>query len=221
MRLARTLALALMGSGCGGGSSDLLGGADASQDSPSSPLGETVDCTGDAGPNGVDPSIETHAIGTNGTFDDACDPQGNLVEYVCETTTLCGPGPNPSCTTLRTGRVVPKNVDCAGHCRDGWCDDRCPATGQLVTYVSIDGQGNPQLHNHSDGRSYACTLVFDNPNDAVDCKTTPTASTQATVVSLGLSGAPCTGGGFGNIGLTVPPDAKGVESCAYACSITY
>lgn len=213
------------GAACGG-QFDVIGGdggnGDAGVDSGSEAAASvTTDCTtidGGAGP--LDPSIQDTVSGTNGVFVDSCDPSGNLVDYLCETRNICGPGPNPGCTQVATGAVISQTVDCSGHCIDGRCDGRCPDFDQRVDFVSVGAAGSATIHNDTDGRAYACTLVFDAPNDAFDCMTDPHAGSTATISSLGLQAAYCTGKGFGAIGLKfdgVTP--VGNEACTYQCSI--
>jgi hypothetical protein len=117
--------------------------------------------------------------------------------------------------------VVSKTLDCAGQCRAGACDGRCPVPGQGVTYVSVDGAGGAQMRNDVDGRRYACALVFDNPRDAFDCKTGPRAGTHGRISGLGLRGSYCTGGEFGNIAVIIDgvSTAGSNENCSYACKI--
>jgi hypothetical protein len=190
---------------------------------PDASTGKTIDCTADAsaimlGPG--DPGIADTVRGSNGTFIDTCDSTGNLVDYTCETVSVCGPGPNPGCQSYMTGRVVPKSINCSGHCASGRCDARCPAEGQAFHYVAVNNTtGAVTIHNDSDGRTYVCTLLFDNAQDSFDCTKSPAVGGQGSVVSLGLQGTYCTGTSFGNIGVNEAGQPAGLENCAYGCSI--
>ncbi len=181
----------------------------------------TTDCTTiDGGPGPEDPSVQDTVRGTNGVFVDSCDPSGNLVDYLCETKNVCGPGPNPGCTEVATGAVISQNVDCSGHCTDGRCDGRCPTYDQRVSFVSVGMAGAATIHNDTDGRTYACTLTFDAPNDSFDCTTGPHPGSMATITSLGLHGTYCTGKDFGSFGVMFDGvSSPGNEACTYGCSI--
>jgi len=225
------------GVACGGSTASIAGGddggspgADGAADSPAP--ASTTDCTtidAGGGPGGgpnaaagpTDPGVQDTVRGTNGTFVDSCDASGNLVDYLCETKTTCGPGPNPECTTSATGKVVSQNVDCSGHCSGGRCDSRCPAIGQAIDFVSVDpSSGDATIHDDGDGRTFACTLAFQAPNLAFDCKTGPQAGTKASIVSLGLHGEYCTGKDFGGFGVKFDGvGGPGTEACAYECSV--
>jgi hypothetical protein len=190
---------------------------------PDASTGRAVDCAADAGVTVFgpgDPGIADTVHGTNGTFVDACDSTGNLVDYICETATVCGPGPNPGCRSYTTGLVVPKNINCSGHCANARCDGRCPAQGQSFHYVAVNNTtGAATIHNDSDGRTYVCTLIFDSTQDSFDCTKGPAVGGLGTIVSLGLQGSYCTGVSFGNIGVNESGQPAGMENCAYACSI--
>lgn len=56
----------------------------------------------------------------------------NLLSYQCEQQTICGPRPNPACTTSATSAVSPIQVNCAGRCCDGSCDGRWPTQGHPI-----------------------------------------------------------------------------------------
>ena len=90
-----------------------------------------------------------------------------------------------------------------------------------ITFTSSsDGAGHLAIDNDIDGRSYVCTVVFDNPNDSFDCTTGPHAGLQGTVTGLGLHGDWCTGKDFGNIAVAVDgAQSPTNESCAFGCGI--
>jgi hypothetical protein len=157
MRLLSLTSLASLIAACGGATTSSLGGPyDASSGDASGPA-VVLDCVPDAGVASTDPgdpAVQDTLSGTNGVFTDSCDPQGNLVDYSCETATTCGPGPNPGCSMVDTGRVVPQSIDCSGHCVNGRCDGRCPSIGQGYHFVAVGPAGAATLMNDSDGRTY-------------------------------------------------------------------
>ena len=234
MRWLALTSLASLVAACGGATTSPLGGpSDASgQDVVVSaadaavgdaPPAQVLDCVADAGVASTDPgdpSVQDTLTGTNGVFTDSCDSQGNLVDYSCETETVCGPGPTPGCSMYDTGRVVPQSIDCSGHCVNGRCDGRCPSIGQGYHFVAVGPPGAATLMNDSDGRTYACSLIYDQSGDSFDCTTGPTAGLAGSITSLGLHGGYCTGQDFGNIGVTIDgvPAPDG-QSCTYSCSI--
>jgi hypothetical protein len=212
--------------GCGGSASTLSTAGDSGTIADAIPDvfgAQNVTCVPDAGAVGLhgdNPSIRDVVTGTNGSFIDTCDGQGNLVDYSCETHTTCGPGPNPGCTPFETGRVVPTSIDCSGHCVNGWCDGRCPADGDQFHFTGPASGGMVTIHDDTDGRTFVCTVVYDNPGDTFDCTTGPASGVTGTVSSLGLHGDYCTGKSFGNIGVAIAGIASpNGEACAYACSI--
>jgi hypothetical protein len=92
----------------------------------------------------VEPEIgvASSATGVNGTFDDYCDADGNLVEQRCEVMAYCGSnGVTDACIPYFdyfTGQVVEQPVDCLGTCVDGACTLPCPSLGDLVTVTDLD-----------------------------------------------------------------------------------
>jgi hypothetical protein len=171
-----------------------------------------VDCTPDAGADmRVDPEVRAFVRGTNGDFQDSCDPAGNLTEYSCETRRSCGLPPNPPCETWETGKVVPQSIDCNGRCVDGTCTSRCPQAGDRLVYEAV-GAANIVLENQTDHRLYVCeSLGFDKPNDGYDCGAAIVGQ-EVYVVGIGMTGSFCTGGMFGNV--AVGPSSTD-ERCAY------
>ena len=153
-------------------------------------------------------------MGTNGSFTDECDADGNLLEYVCETMQVCVDPPNPICTYPQTGAVVPRPFDCDGQCVDGTCNSRCAAFGDMLVWVEV-GPDTAVFDSAADDRRLSCMLLFDAANDTFDCNTSPQPGDATTITSLGLHGSWCTGGEWGNIGIGDP------EQCAYACTYLY
>jgi hypothetical protein len=169
-------------------------------------------------PDGVGPSTRTTVSGVNGSFSDACDTSGNLIEYICETAfdDTCLPNPDPSCR-YQTGLVVPYAINCAGRCDEGTCLARCPQQGDSLTYLSVDPiNAKASIHNDTDGSSYSCTVIFDISTDTYNCTTAPVAGTTTKVYSLGgFSTTTCVSGTSGNIGTA----QTGVQQCTYSCTV--
>jgi hypothetical protein len=169
----------------------------------------------------LDPEVAGVVRGSNGTFADACDDDGNLIEFLCESQLICGPGPNPACTTMNTGLVISELIDCAGHCSGAACAARCPNFGDRLVYRSFDrATGAATLENQTDQRSYECELADDTADDGYDCLSAPSVGLEVKMVTQGLQTSQCTGGGFGTIGVTdlSAPD-QDWHHCAYACAI--
>jgi hypothetical protein len=181
------------------------------------------------------PEVAHEFHGSNGTFADHCDGNGNLVAYQCE---MALPPCDPAASAVPngcdfqplvfTGRVIPNQdsptVDCEGRCRDGRCDGRCPQQGDQITLIGLDGSGKVLIQNDTDGRTYSCTSD-PSYNFAVnfDCAKSPSGQSGY------ISGGPneegvCTGKAWGGIAVVV----DGVETqrpgldqtCSYpSCSI--
>jgi hypothetical protein len=169
----------------------------------------------------LDPEVPGVVQGSNGTFADACDDDGNLIEYLCESRLLCGPGPNPACNSMNTGLVISELIDCSGHCSGAACAARCPNFGDRLVYRSFDpANGAATLENQTDQRSYECELSDDTADDGYDCLTAPTVGSEVKMVTQGLQTSQCTGGGFGTIGVTdLSASDQDWHRCAYACAI--
>jgi hypothetical protein len=248
-RLAALLVAAAMTPACGaptalplpdGSSPDASMPAQDSGPSGPSPSGANqITCVPDAGPLGQGlpglgwpdwhPDVVTTVTGTNATLTSRCDGDGNLIEPLCEAPVRCGDGINPPCDTYQTGRVTTMAIDCAGHCRQGACDSRCPAEGHRFTVGSADGDG-VRVHNDSDGRDYVCTVVFSAPG--LDCTAALSPGARGTfghmnflATSVTLAGTGyCAGTQFGNIPVTLdavssPDPEYQNEACALTCGI--
>jgi hypothetical protein len=180
-------------------------------------IGGAADAGGCIDPDGLDPNVAATTSGLNGSYRDQCDATGNLVEYVCEVIWQenCFPNPDPSCQQT-TGRVIPYAIDCAGRCQSGACSGRCPDYGDTLTYLELySTTGNAVLRNEVDGRTYACSLIFDSSSDAYNCQTNPVVGTSTTIESLGLTSQFCLGTEIGNIGTA----QAGVQQCTYSCTL--
>lgn len=165
------------------------------------------------------PEVSHTHTGSNGTFADHCDAEGNLVDYECEAMPApCGPPPN-GCwdrPLIQTGRVIPlpQTVDCSGTCRNARCDGRCPQQGDQITFEGLDADGRQTVRNDTDGRTYACSA------DMAACTNAPLHQTGF-VHSLGLTDLYCTGAAFGSIGVVLDgvPTPQGLDTCLLSCSI--
>lgn len=125
----------------------------------------------------VDPELVTTLSGTNGTFTDKCDENGNLIEYMCVEETRCDPATNP-CTGWWTGEVRPQNFDCQGTCQKGQCDMGCPDINNEIEILSIDGPTSMTLEDLTTGSRYACT-TFDNGS----CNLSGPVGSKGTVIA--------------------------------------
>jgi hypothetical protein len=174
-----------------------------------------VACGGSTASPGNGGGVDGAAVGDGATLLLDCQPDGGA-------TGTTDSDPSVQDTLHGTNGVFTStNLDCAGHCADGRCDGRCPTESQRITFTSSsDGAGHLAIDNDIDGRSYVCTVVFDNPNDSFDCTTGPHAGLQGTVTGLGLHGDWCTGKDFGNIAVAVDgAQSPTNESCAFGCGI--
>lgn len=159
------------------------------------------------------------AVGTNGSFADACDATGNLTEYSCET--LCEGGAftsgnpissaaimMPPCTPQQTGRVLSTSVNCGGRCDAGRCFQWCPNQGDKVVASSVTGS---TVAMRFAGYNLSCKVVF--TQSGYDCLAPSIAGSQLTAVSLGN----CTGTTtvFG----TDLPNSAGGQACTYECTL--
>jgi hypothetical protein len=173
------------------------------------------------------PEIVHTYTGTNGTFTDHCDADGNLIDFQCETISApCTVAPNcSSALPIHTGRVVPSRaVDCSGTCSAGHCDGRCPLQGDQITFRGIDMQGRDVVHNGSDGRTYACELNMDTASAAnFDCANV-SAGRTGYVDGVGLKDVFCTSSTvFGAVGIVIDgvDTPRGSATCVFSCGIDY
>jgi hypothetical protein len=176
----------------------------------------TVTCTAGASANvAINAEVRHTFAGMNGSFVDACNGQGNLLQYSCETETAshCDMG----CVEVNTGRVAqPELVDCVGACRDGRCDGRCPHQGDHVTFVGDGPDAHAIVRNDSDGRVYTCTIAGD-----AGCSASggcPGAAETGTVTGLGLQYGEgrCTGTDIGTMAVAI---AQGRGALGMQCGI--
>ena len=69
----------------------------------------------------LDPAVRESIEGSNGTFVEACDDEGNLIAYACNMQILCGGALD--CAPFPTGEVSPVTYDCEGRCQGGTCTE--------------------------------------------------------------------------------------------------
>ena len=183
---------------------------------------KVVSCDAGALSVPVTPEVRHTFSGTNGTFVEACDEHGNLLDYACAETQYC----NMGCISVNSGAVgVPAQaVDCGGTCHDGRCDAQCPQQADHVTLLSASADGRAIVRNDTGGRFYSCSL--DAPLQTADCTTGFDCSTvhggqTGVVASRGLTSVFCTGPTFGSIALALDgvATAAGCYACSYTCSI--
>lgn len=205
--------------GNAGSSGASTGGAATARDAGPSLDGAVMahrECDADASvvQVGTQASIRSRVEGRNGAFEDRCDPNGDLIKYTCETEQTCIGFPNPTCTPFYTGFVRPSLVDCAGGCREGSCEDRCPAAGEHIVYEATDGTGWFTVRNEGDGETYECAVVFDNDLDKYDCIKDPRVGTEAEI-DVGSNGT-CEAE-FSLAVVAKGTDAGGGSQCSLGC----
>jgi hypothetical protein len=164
--------------------------------------------------------VVSTTIGTNGSFTDTCDSNGNLLEYRCET--ACNTYYNPglggasgvpvgiACLPQPTGKVLPATIDCAGRCSAGHCFEWCPNFSDTVTLVNVGSTG--QTIRTAPGYDLGCKVVF--TQSGYDCQAASLSGTQVKVVALGACGS--TSSTFG----TALPNSSGNEACTFECQVT-
>jgi hypothetical protein len=175
--------------GDGGGGSIGATGGTAGGGTGATGGGESVlrECKSGTYYSGLTSNSAVHEtyIGTNGTFVDRCEG-GNLVTYDCAYDTIMGPPSDPANFFFTNGAVEERRIDCEGRCRDGVCPNICPAVGDSLRYLSIDGSGNATLEDITNGRSYQC--VSYGGQNGYDCTASPMVGDVAVVTEV-TSGA--------------------------------
>ena len=178
-----------------------------------------------AGPTYNGASVASTTEGTNGTFADACDANGNLIEYSCQTacavprinptggvsgfgTGGVGAGGGAVCIPAQSGTVTSQTIDCGGACAEGACFGWCADIGDEFVVTSAASTG---LSVERDGFAYVCSVAFQ--LDGYDCLSASLNGRTITVTSLGAcSGASTT------FGWNDPESTLGQE-CAFTCSL--
>ncbi len=97
------------------------------------------------------------------------------------------------------------------------CVDRCPMSGSvngdLVRLEAVSDAGLT-FRALTDCHSFACTVVFDDSNDAFNCAS-PTVGRIGRVCSTN-TGGPCPSGSLLSLGVNNANNC-GVELCTYSC----
>jgi hypothetical protein len=177
---------AVNGGSAGDGGSASAGGASSSSAGMSSSGSAGVSSSGSAGaqtqpikcPQGAFPDPSTKSLapdvrqtfaGTNGTFSDSCDSNGDLTAYRCKVDQIsAGDG---SAIPTATGEVEQKTIACGGACVDGTCAGVCEKYGDKMQVVSADASGDTILEDERTHWRYRCQTYGVDP-----CVTTPLAA---------------------------------------------
>ncbi len=141
------------------GTAGLAGSSNGESSGGIQALGAAIVCANGAAP---DPSTKTLApdarqsfSGTNGTFTDSCDENGDLTAYECEFEQVPdGDGTFPK----GTGAVAQTTIPCDGACVGGTCVGACAQPGDKMQIVSSDDSGNATLEDEATHWSYACQV---------------------------------------------------------------
>lgn len=144
--------------------------------------------------------------GSNGTFTDKCDTDGNLIEYVCGFFP-----PTPQESGRFTGEVVPNMIDCGGKCQDGACyvSKNCPKADDVVTWVSASAE-SVVIDNARAPVRYTCKLRTAPYGFA--CTSPSLAGQTGKVNSVG----PC--GTVTDLSVDADSNGAGTTDCAYVCT---
>jgi hypothetical protein len=157
------------------------------------------------------------AVGTNGSFTDACDESGNLVEHSCELAPCIsarvavpfggtsGAGGISACPT---GRVVSTTIDCGGHCEDGACFGWCAEQGGQFEVTSVDGTNLTMTKGDDE---YSCAVVFQ--REGYDCLGQALVGRTLVVTSLGSCTGASTTWGWDD------PESAMIQECTFTCTL--
>jgi hypothetical protein len=216
---------AVGGAGAGGVAGSPVGGAGGVSGAGQGGVGgAATDCSDpDAtGGRGDGSTKKSTTVGTNGSFTDACDADGNLVEHVCE----IGPcisarvvpfgggggfaqggsaGGNAMCPT---GDVVSRTIDCGGRCTEGTCFGWCAEQGSEFEITGMSGM-TALMAKGSD--QYSCEVVFQ--GDGFDCLDPDLVGRTLVVTSLGACNATSTTFGWND------PEFELVQECTFTCTV--
>lgn len=150
--------------------------------------------------------------GSNGVFVDHCDSAGNLVAYQCElaSETVCGDFDCDEYYYL-TEVVAEVAMDCAGTCKAGACESRCPNTGDVLQYSGPLAGGQHAVKNVTQGWSYHCETLSDG------C-TLPANGAQKTVEYKEARDHTCMGGDHAAVGFHRPNLGPNEVDCVFRCT---
>jgi hypothetical protein len=203
--------VAATGGASGSGASGGLGGVGGTFGSSG--------CTNvDFGLYATEYETQSTTVGQNGSFTDACDVRGNLIEYQCEVDTsgCTFPNPPPNCERI-TGDAVPFIVNCGGTCNAGACASHCAHPNDVLAYQSVDrATGAATLTNTMRDAVYVCELIWDRDTADYDCAADPVIGGSATAVSFGNATVFCLPGEMSTFG--VEPQGTSDQECTYTCT---
>jgi hypothetical protein len=126
--------------------------------------------------------------GTNGSFEDTCSDDDNLVEHACELACVGGPYPSGgaggisariACLPQPTGRVVASTIPCGGRCVLGTCFQWCPSTNAELSVESV----GERVRLSGDDYTYDCDVSWQ--DTGYDCRATGLAGRTLRVMGLG------------------------------------
>lgn len=221
------------GSEMGGGSGVGQGGAAGAPAGGSAGLAGAGLGGGGAGGMGcIDPDgndargdgslVRSTAEGTNGSFTDSCDEDGNLVEYSCElgpcvsariAVPYAGRGGYPQggsggLPTCQTGMVVSRTIECGGRCEEGTCFGWCAGQGAVFEVTDVTAERAAMT---KDDYEYSCEVVFQ--REGYDCLGQGLVGREIVVTSLGACTAEATTFGWDD------PESPSIQECTFTCSL--
>lgn len=166
--------------------------------------------------NGYD--VRSITVGENGTFEDACDMNGNLTEYACELGACLeqAPGAEPGWSggapcAPPSGWVIPTTVDCSGQCSAGRCFPWCANTGDAFFVTSVDPGVGLMLQDVETGYYFSCTV---RPSQlGIDCASPDLVAYQLTVSAPDS----CINGNTRFV--ADHPFIDGPQACNYDCTV--
>lgn len=172
--------------------------------------GATHDCPDDI--RDLRLTIQDTVAGLNGVFVDHCDSAGNLVAYQCEQVSefVCD---DFDCddSYRATGIVEEVLKDCAGTCKAGACESRCPHTGDVILYSGPIAGGQHAVKNVTQGWSYHCETLFDS------C-TLPAIGAHETIEYMEAGDYTCMGGEHTAVGFHRPNLGPNEVDCVFRCT---
>ena len=151
---------------------------------------------------------------SDGTFEDACDADGNLIKYSCELMGSCQL--QGACNQTPTGKVISRTTDCSGTYVGGVCSPPCPSPGEALLCKSIASDGSVTLEEHLDASGLR--IVSWRPaviRASYDCSAMPQVGLQVIVTDPGDAGPYCT---VQSLHLVVGSTAVDPH-CAYDCQV--
>jgi hypothetical protein len=126
--------------------------------------------------------------GTNGSFEDTCSDDDNLIEQTCELACIGGPYPfggaggisaRIACLPQATGRVIASTIPCGGRCVEGTCFQWCPSTNDTLTVDSV----GERVRLSADSYTYDCDVSWQ--ATGYDCRAADLVGRGLRVMGLG------------------------------------